>query len=114
MNNQEVIEEMKKLVTQLEFNMVDGEVITDTEVLEYHNIDKILGLIKKHRDARNKNLKERLLPNQKRAIAGYDVWVSLSERTTLNTKALKADYPKIYETYGKTSEVKTLNIKESM
>ena len=69
--------------------------------------------MKKHRDSRNKKLKERLKPEVKMNYSGLDAWVSLSERTTLDSKALKVDYPAIYKTYGKTSEVRTLNVKES-
>ncbi len=42
--------------------------------------------------------------------AGIVINLAMSERTTLDSKALKAEKPDVWETYAKTAEVKKLTV----
>lgn len=111
MNNRQILTQVNDLLSQLKFKAGSDQVKV-SEVDENFLADKVKKRIVKFRDAGNKDIKSRLLPNSKRMLGEYEVWVSESERTTLDAKKIKEDYKAIYDTYGKTSSVKTLNIKE--
>ncbi len=80
----------------------------------YIEIDSLEKKIK----AEKKTLKEAILNELEKSNithindteAGIVINLAMSERTTLDSKALKAEKPDVWETYAKTAEVKKLTV----
>ena len=88
--------------------------ISQQEVEAYYSINVQMSKLKKQREILGRKIKENILPNEKIAFGDLTVYIALSERTILDTKKIKEEYPRIYEAYGKIQEVKTLTVKESI
>lgn len=92
---------------------VDNGKVEVNDVAQFFKLKKEASKLKKQIDILGKHIKENVLPNDKQSYGDYIVKISLSERTILDTKAIKEAYPKIYNTFGKIQEVKTLSVKEA-
>jgi predicted phage-related endonuclease len=86
--------------------------ITEKEIGDYFRLNEQYSRLKKQREILGDRIKENILPGMKKLFGEYLVSVSISGRMILDSKKLKEDYPKIYETYGKEQEVKTLRVVE--
>lgn len=91
---------------------ITSNVITIEQVEKLFNLKKEAKKLKLEVDILSKHIKENLEENMKTNYGDFIVKISVSERVILDTKSIKEMYPKIYDSFGKTQIVKTLNIKE--